>query len=310
MFKFKSSSNQSSAASTHSVTTELGPVTHEPILTPPKDYQPILNDPLNEEQKTKIKDLLAYMETIMLAKDDPYYASERGFLTEATAHRYMRARKWDFEEAKNMLEKTVKWRREFKPDQLDPEYIRPETETGKMYFSGFDKFGRPLLIMKPRNENSKDSDRQVKHIVFCLERAMRLMPENVEKITIVTDFRGLSMSNNPSINTSKRFLEILGNHYPERLGAAFLKNSPWFFLASFKVIAPFVDPVTRNKIKFINSGDSKDATNDVVNMEDYIPLDNMEVDLGGKYNFEYEVNAYWQKLFEYTGNPFKVIEYK
>ncbi|KAI8354048.1 CRAL-TRIO domain-containing protein [Blakeslea trispora] len=310
MLRFKSSSNLSSAASTHSVTAENGPVTHEPILTPPKDYQPILNDPIDEEQKKKIKDVLAYMETIMLDKDDPYYASERGFLTEATAHRYMRARRWDFEAAKDMLEKTVRWRREFKPDQLDPEYIRSEAATGKMYFSGFDKFGRPLYIMKPRNENSKDSDKQVKFIVFCLERAIRLMPENVEKITFVTDFRGSSMSNNPSVNTAKKFLEILSNHYPERLGAAFLKNSPWFFLTTFKIIAPFVDPITRNKIKFINSGDSKDATNDVVNLEDYIPLEGMEVDLGGKYNFEFEINTYWEKLLEKTGNPFKVIDYK
>ncbi|KAI8075485.1 CRAL-TRIO domain-containing protein [Gilbertella persicaria] len=225
MFKFKSSSGTASSAdSTKSISTDLGPVTYEPILSLPANYEPILNTPLDEEQKQKIKDLLAYMDTIMLSSDDPYYPSEKGFLSEATAHRYMRARKWDFEAAKTMLEKTVKWRREFKPDQLDPDFIRPEAETGKMYFSGYDKNGRPLWIMKPRNENSKDSDRQVKHIVFCLERAIRLMPDNVEKISIVTDFKGSSMSSNPSVNTSKKFLEILSNHYPERLGVAFLVN--------------------------------------------------------------------------------------
>lgn len=28
--------------------------------------------------------------------------------------------------AKTMLENTIKWRREYRPDQLDPDYIRPE----------------------------------------------------------------------------------------------------------------------------------------------------------------------------------------
>ena len=93
-----------------------------------------------------------------------------------------------------------------------------------MYFSGYDKTGRPLWIMKPRNENSKDSDRQVKHIVFCLERGIRLMPPQVEKIAIVVDFKGSTMSNNASASTCKKFLDILSNHYPERLGVAFLIN--------------------------------------------------------------------------------------
>lgn len=99
-----------------------------------------------------------------------------------------------------------------------------QAETGKMYFSGFDKTGRPLWIMKPRFENSKDSDGQIKHIVFCLERGIRLLPERVEKVSIVVDFKGSSMSNNASVGTSKKFLEILSNHYPERLGVAFLVN--------------------------------------------------------------------------------------
>jgi hypothetical protein len=93
-----------------------------------------------------------------------------------------------------------------------------------MYYSGFDHTGRPLWIMKPRYENSKDADRQVKHIVFCLERGIRLMPAKVEKIAIVVDFKESTVSNNANAATCKKFLDILGNHYPERLGVAYLVN--------------------------------------------------------------------------------------
>lgn len=97
VFKFRSSS--STAASTKSATpsVDYGPITHEPILSLPTEYEPILNPALDDEQKKKITDLLAYMDTVILSKEDPYYPNERGFLSEGTAHRYMRARKWDFE---------------------------------------------------------------------------------------------------------------------------------------------------------------------------------------------------------------------
>lgn len=71
-----------------------------------------------------------------------------------------------------------------------------------------------------------------------------------------------------------------------------------------------MDTVTRNKIKFINTDDTKTANNDLINMEDYIPLNQMEVDLGGKYNFAFDMPTYWSTLLKVTGEPYKVIEYK
>lgn len=95
VFKFKSATASTKSTSAPSV--DFGPITHEPILCAPKDYQPVLNATTDEEQNNKVKELLAYMDTIILPKEDDYYPNERGFLSEGTAHRYMRARKWDFE---------------------------------------------------------------------------------------------------------------------------------------------------------------------------------------------------------------------
>lgn len=71
-----------------------------------------------------------------------------------------------------------------------------------------------------------------------------------------------------------------------------------------------MDPVTRNKIKFINSDDTKATSNDHINLGDCIPLKQMEVGLGGLYNFDFDVNVYWDALLEKTGKPYKAIEYK
>ncbi len=39
-------------------------------------------------------------------------------------------------------------------------------------------------------------------------------------------------------------------HYPERLAEALIINVPFLIHAFFKMIGPFMDPVTRNKLKF------------------------------------------------------------
>ncbi|ORX63165.1 CRAL/TRIO domain-containing protein [Hesseltinella vesiculosa] len=249
----------------------------------------------------------------MLPLDHEYYENEKRFLTDATLKRYMRARKWDYEAAKTMLENTVKWRRDYRPEQIDPDYIRPESETGKMYFNGFDNHGRPIWIMRPRLQNSKDGERQIKNIVYCLERGIRLMPAKVENIAIIVDFKDAASAHNPSIGTCKKFLDILGNHYPERLGIAFVVKSPWFFFLTFKMISPFMDPVTKNKIKFVydDSGkqDTKATTNEWVHIQEHIPKDQLETEYGGDFAFKFDIDTYWDRLLQVTGKPYKIIDY-
>ncbi|CDH51854.1 cral trio domain-containing protein [Lichtheimia corymbifera JMRC:FSU:9682] len=314
VFRFKSNSAANVNNSEPKVV-DNGPVTHEPILTPPADYSPSLPPALDESQQQKLDQLREYIEGIMLPKDHEYYPSERGFVTDGTLKRYMRARKWDYEAAKTMLENTIKWRRDYRPDELDPEYIKPEAETGKMYFDGFDNAGRPIWIMRPRLQNSKDNERQVKHIVYCLERGIRLMPAKVENIAIIVDFKDSAYAHNPSVATCKKFLDILSNHYPERLGIAFVVKSPWFFFTTFKLISPFMDPVTKAKIKFVyddekrSKDDTKGLKNEWVHIGDYIPKNMLECEYGGDYNFKYDIESYWSALLEKTGNPYKVIEY-
>ncbi|KAI8330378.1 CRAL-TRIO domain-containing protein [Chlamydoabsidia padenii] len=299
--------------STEAPTSEKEPV-HDPILIVQNDYQPVPAPTMDDSQVQKLGQLRDHIKTIMLPESDDYYSNEKGFLTDATLHRYMRARKWDYEAAKTMLENTIHWRRDFKPDLLDPDYIRPEADTGKMYYNGFDKAGRPLWIMRPRHQNSKDGERQIKHIVFCLERGIRLMPPGVETIDIIIDFKGAMASHHPSLATSKKFLEILSNHYPERLGYALIVKSPWFFLTSFKLISPFIDPVTRAKIKFVveqrgDNADGKRDASELAYLPDYIPEDQIETEFHGDRPFVFDIDTYWSRLLEVTGDPHKVIDY-
>ncbi|KAF8963548.1 hypothetical protein BGZ46_000955, partial [Entomortierella lignicola] len=124
--------------------------------------------------------------------------------------------------------------------------------SGKLFVSGFDRTARPLLYMKPRLESTAASPNQIRHVVFHLEVAIALMPKGVQSLCIIIDFEGASMTKSPGAGIAREILNVLGSHYPERLGKGFIIHAPWFFWPFYKMISPFMDPVTRDKINFVD----------------------------------------------------------
>jgi len=59
---------------------------------------------------------------------------------------------------------------------------------------------------------------------------------------------------------------------------------PWVVSTFFKLISPFIDPVTREKMKFNESSRS------------YVPTEQLWKQYGGDLDFEYDHNAYWPAL--------------
>lgn len=52
-------------------------------------------------------------------------------------------------------------------DEMD--VMAKENSTGKVYMSGFDKQGRPVMVMRPRNENTMDHDGNIKHMTYQVQ---------------------------------------------------------------------------------------------------------------------------------------------
>lgn len=247
------------------------------IVAPIYDY--------SEKQQTHIKALREYAATLQLPEDDPYYPWELRFLDKPdTMPRYMRAAKWKFEDAKKRIEKTMQWRREFKPDLIPPEEVRTESETGKIILTGFDKDGRPILYMRPGRENTPTSPRQLRHLVWWLERAKDLMPPGQESLVIIVDYKATTLRTNPSISVARKVLTILQQHYVETLGRAIVVNLPPLLNFFYKGISPFLDPVTRDKMRF---------NPDLLEL---IPKEHLDADFGGEYEYEFEPVSYWEQI--------------
>jgi hypothetical protein len=160
-----------------------------------------------------------------------------------------------------MLEETIAWRKNFGIPQLLNEFketIKTENATGKMYVRGFDREGNPLIYLRPANENTKDHDGNIKHLVYTMERAVACMDaagQGNTKLSLVIDYGGYTSSHMPTMKTSKETLNILQNHYPERLRTAYCIRAPFVFYAFFKMVSPFIDPVTKKKISMIKNSE-------------------------------------------------------
>jgi CRAL/TRIO domain len=135
----------------------------------------------------------------------------------------------------------LEWRKEFQVEDIlkacsgnEPNdmtsVIQQENETCKIYVRGYDQDGRALLYMRPAKENTKDAVNNVRHVVWNLEKAIACSSkQGRSKICIVIDYDGFALLHAPPFSTSRYILEILQNHYPERMHKAYICNPPFVF---------------------------------------------------------------------------------
>lgn len=189
------------------------------------------------------------------------------------------------------IQETLQWRRDYRPDLIPPDEVAPEAETGKHVINGFDKESRPIIYLRPGRENTKASPRQIRYLVWTLERAIDLLQPDQETLTIVVDFHDTHLSSMPSLGTARHVAHILQTYYVERLGRAFVCNSPRFISAFFSALSPFLDAVTKDKIRF-----------NYPDMTDFIPPDQLDAQFtGGQYYYKFDFPTYWNALVQRCG---------
>lgn len=70
---------------------------------------------------------------LALPESEPYAKWERAFLDKPDTYpRYLRASKFNLQNAKDRIKGTLEWRRSYKPDLIPPTEIAEEAESGKV----------------------------------------------------------------------------------------------------------------------------------------------------------------------------------
>ncbi|PTU25578.1 hypothetical protein P175DRAFT_0529136 [Aspergillus ochraceoroseus IBT 24754] len=267
-------------------------IIQKPFLRPIDTAKPLPPAQLTPDQQTKYETVLAAVSqwttvpttAAKNAPTAPITDDERMFLTRECLLRYLRASKWNVAEATARLQRTLTWRREYGVEKLTPEYISIENETGKQVILGYDIHARPCLYLLPSKQNTEKSERQVQHLVYMLERLIDILGPDQETIALIANFNETKSGQNASIGQAKETLNFLQNHYPERLGRALVINMPFLILGFFKLITPFIDPLTREKLKF----------ND--NLTKHVPPTQLMKSVGGEVDFQYDHSIYWPAL--------------
>lgn len=99
-------------------------------------------------------------------------------------------------------------------------------------------------------------------------------------MSLLIDFSKYSqLSGMSMIKMSLEVLSILSDHYPERLGTAWMVHVSWSFTFFWKAISPFLDSVTKKKIFFISK---------LPELKEWIDDDVLEVEYGGDNDTEYD----------------------
>ncbi|PIL35387.1 hypothetical protein GSI_02113 [Ganoderma sinense ZZ0214-1] len=220
-------------------------------------------------------------------EDGALTEEEKFWLSAESMLRFLRAVKWASAQAAiKRLEATLKWRREYGLyDVITASHVEPEALTGKMVLWGYDADNRPALYLRPSKQNTEESIRQVHFVVWALERLTELMGPGVETLALMVDFS--DRAKNPSLTQSRAVLNILQTHYPERLGRALVVNVPFLVNAFFKLITPFIDPLTRPKLRF---------NPDCVGEGLFDASELLSEWSGGSAHFQYEHDRYWGPL--------------
>ena len=152
-----------------------------PFILPSSASKPASARTISPDQQAKYNSLLSTVQswqelpttTANNSSKSPLIDSERMWLTRECLLRYLRASKWSLDSARNRLQATLVWRREYGVEKLSADYVSEENETGKQVILGYDKEGRPCLYLNPHKQNTKGKDKQVQHLVFMLERCKK-----------------------------------------------------------------------------------------------------------------------------------------
>ncbi|KAL5844240.1 hypothetical protein ACOSQ4_010198 [Xanthoceras sorbifolium] len=216
------------------------------------------------------------------------------YCSDASISRYLRARNWNVKKATKMLKETLKWRAEYRPEEIRWDEVAHEAETGKIYRSNYvDKHGRTVLVMRPGCQNSKSTKGQIRYLVYCMENAIVNLPPDQEQMIWLIDFRGYSLSQ-ISLNLTRETANVLQNRYPERLGVAILYDPPKFFEPFWMVAKPFLESKTQDKVKFVYS----DNPNTKQIVEELFDMDQVESAFGGNDNSGFNINKYAERMRE------------
>jgi len=210
--------------------------------------------------------------------------------------RFLRARNFDIEQADEMYQNMLQWRKEMRMDNVLTEDFSTEWPIiNRAFPHGYhkvDKYGRPLYIERVGQIKAKElfdnmSDETLLRTHVCqyeelfkvkFPACQRARNRMVETSFTVLDLRGAGYS--IMLDTKlqqfiKLFTSCDGNNYPETMGTLVVANAPTIFSMIWPMIRGWLNARTVSKIHITSS-------NGMEIYKDYFVEEDIPDFLGGK----------------------------
>ncbi|KAG4959346.1 Patellin-4 [Glycine soja] len=184
--------------------------------------------------------------------------------TDVVLRKFLKAKDFKVNEAFDMLQKTLVWRRENNVDGITDEDLGSEFGNNAGFLCGKDREGRPVCyhaceIFKDRRVYKKTfgsdntCDKYLRWRIQMIEKAVKKLcfrEGGVESILQVFDLRNTPMQGTKELNSvSKKALILFQNYYPEIIHKNIIVYAPFWFYTSQVLLSGFMNQ--RNKKKFI-----------------------------------------------------------
>ncbi|XP_013418372.1 clavesin-2 [Lingula anatina] len=232
---------------------------------------------LNEIAERRRQDIETVREQIESKTDINFLRTDDAFIL-----RFLRARKFDTDEAFKLLCKYFEYRQ--KNTQLFHKFCASEMGIKHALFDSLpgvlpyaDHNGRKILVLFAAHwDNSRYSLSSIyRAILLTLERLIEEEANQINGFVIVVDWTEFTFKQSTYVNPKllKSMVEGLQDCFPARFGGVHFINQPWFVEAILKVVKPFLKEKTKGKIHLHG--------NNLGTLHNYIHKEVLPAELGG-----------------------------
>ncbi|NXQ96683.1 TTPAL protein, partial [Sagittarius serpentarius] len=204
---------------------------------------------LQEKPEWRLRDVQALRD--MVCKD---YPSLGTCLDDAFLLRFLRARKFDYDRALQLLVNYHTCRRSWPEvfNNLKPSAIKPVLESGFVtVLPRLDPEGRHVVCIRPDRwtPSNYPITENIRAIYLTLEKLIQSEETQVNGIVILADYKGVSLSKASHFGpfVAKKVIGILQDGFPIRIKAVNIINEPRIFKGIFAIIKPFLKEKIANR---------------------------------------------------------------